>query len=234
MNILMINGTMRQESTYNIGKMLIDRIKKEEDMVIELFLPRDMPEFCRGCGMCIAKGEEKCPDYLIYMKRITRLIDDADLLVFTTPVFCFHASGQMKALLDHYGYRWMVHRPEGSMFKKQAVCISTAAGAGMKKALKDIKDSLVFWGVGRIFTYGIAVQNTSWEAVSEDIKVKIKEGLDKLASKIKLSPEEVQPSFKAKLMFYMGRMLQKRMQFNEADRVYWGEKGWLGKVRPWK
>ena len=234
MNILMINGTMRQESTYNIGKMLIDRIKKEEDMVIELFLPRDMPEFCRGCGMCIAKGEEKCPDYLIYMKRITRLIDDADLLVFTTPVFCFHASGQMKALLDHYGYRWMVHRPEGSMFKKQAVCIATAAGAGMKKALKDIKDSLAFWGVGRIFTYGIAVQNTSWEAVSEDIKVKIKEGLDKLASKIKLSPEEVQPSFKAKLMFYMGRMLQKRMQFNEADRVYWGEKGWLGKVRPWK
>lgn len=36
--------------------------------------------------------------------------------------------GSMKAFLDHYGYRWMVHRPEEKMFRKQAVCISTAAG----------------------------------------------------------------------------------------------------------
>ena len=34
--------------------------------------------------------------------------------------------------LDHYGYRWMVHCPEGSMFRKQGVCIATAAGAGIK------------------------------------------------------------------------------------------------------
>ena len=30
----------------------------------------------------------------------------------------------MKAFLDHYGYRWMVHRPEAKMFGKQAVVIN--------------------------------------------------------------------------------------------------------------
>lgn len=54
----------------------------------------------------------------------------------------------MKAFLDHYGYRWMVHRPEESMFRKQGVCISTAAGAGLKSTNKDMADSLFFWGVG--------------------------------------------------------------------------------------
>ena len=87
MNILMINGTMRKSSTYTIGKMLIEKIVKEEDTVKELFLPKDMPEFCRGCGVCFAQSEEKCPDYLIYMRRVTKMIDEADLLIFTTPVW---------------------------------------------------------------------------------------------------------------------------------------------------
>ena len=37
----------------------------------------------------------------------------------------------MKAWLDHYGWRWIVHRPEEKMFSKRGVVISTAAGAGM-------------------------------------------------------------------------------------------------------
>lgn len=234
MNILMINGTMRKSSTYTIGKMLIEKIVKEEDTVKELFLPKDMPEFCRGCGVCFAQSEEKCPDYLIYMRRVTKMIDEADLLIFTTPVFVYHASGQMKALLDHYGYRWMVHRPEGSMFKKQAICISTAAGVGMKKANKDIVDSLRFWGVGRIYTYGVAVAAVSWEGVEQSIKDKIEEDLSKLVLKIEHDPQKVTPSLRAKILFYVIRGMQKKQGLNKVDVEYWEKKGWLGKERPWK
>ena len=59
-------------------------------------------------------------------------MDEANVIILASPVYVFHATGAMKAFLDHYGYRWMVHSPEESMFKKQGVCISTAAGAGMK------------------------------------------------------------------------------------------------------
>ena len=68
--------------------------------------------------------------------------------------FCIGCTA-MKAFLDHYGYRWMVHRPEEKMFGKQAVCISTAAGMGMKNANKDMADSTFFWGCARTYKLGL-------------------------------------------------------------------------------
>ena len=53
----------------------------------EFFLPRDFGEFCIGC-----------------------------VIILASPVYVFHATGAMKAFLDHYGYRWMVHRPAPGMF----------------------------------------------------------------------------------------------------------------------
>ena len=41
----------------------------------------------------------------------------------------------------------MVHRPNGKMFTKQALIITTAAGGGMRSTIRDIKDSMNFWGV---------------------------------------------------------------------------------------
>ena len=62
MNILMINGTMKKSSTYRIAKMFVERVTLSQDTVNELFLPKDMPEFCRGCGLCITRDAKKCPD----------------------------------------------------------------------------------------------------------------------------------------------------------------------------
>ncbi len=233
MKILMINGTLRHGSSYRIGRLVIEKIAKKDDQILELYLPKDMPEFCRGCATCIIESEKKCPDYLMYMKRVTRMIDEADFLVFTSPVHVLRVTGAMKVLLDHYGYRFMVHRPEESMFGKQAVCITTGAGAGMRSTLKDMKQSLFFWGVGRIYTYGVAVAATKWEDVSQEIKEKIVQDIDKLALKFIQEPEQVTPSIKTKILFYIMRhMHQKGM--NPIDQAYWKEKGWLEKERPWK
>ena len=114
----------------------------------------------------------------------------------------------MKAFLDHYGYRWMVHSPEGSMFRKQGVCIATAAGAGVKSTLKDMADSLFFWGVARIYQYGLGVAATDWNG-------------------------KVTPGLKTKGMFYIMRMMQKN-GWNSRDVEYWKEHGWTEKKRPWK
>lgn len=233
MKILMINGTMRMGSTYHVGKLLIEKIAKEDDEICELFLPRDMPEFCRGCGVCFMESETKCMDYLMYMKRFTRLIDAADLLVFTSPVYVLHISGGMKALLDHYGYRYMFHRPEKSMFQKQAICIATAAGGGMKSALKDMKDSLFFWGVARIHTYGVAVKAISWDQVNDEIKTKIDQDTDRIVSKLIPDPQSVKPGIRTKILFYIARSMNKK-NGNPADTIYWKENGWLDKERPWK
>ena len=118
------------------------------------------------------------------------------------------------------------------MFTKQAVCISTAAGGGMKSACKDIKDSLFYWGVGKIYSYGVAVYATSWNEITDKRKKRIEANVHKIARKIVKNNGHVKPSLKTKVFFNIMRFMQKR-GWNKADVDYWQEKGWDKKKRPW-
>lgn len=182
MKITLINGQNHRGSTYHIGRMLAERLAGN-DTIEEIFLPRDFPHFCTGCGQCFLKSETLCPHYAALLP-LTKKLDGAELLIFTTPVYVYHTTGSMKAFLDHYGYRWLVHRPEPCMFHKQAVCIATAAGAGMKSACRDIADSLSFWGIPQIYTYGVAVRALHWEGVSPKIRGQIARRMEGLSKEI--------------------------------------------------
>ncbi len=230
MKVLMVNGQNHKGSTYHIGRILAEKITDTEQ-ITEIFLPRDMPHFCCGCTQCFMVHESKCPHYK-EIQPITELIDDADVLIFTSPVYVFHATGSMKALLDHYGYRWMVHRPEEKMFHKQAVAISTAAGGGMKSTCKDIKDSFFFWGVGKIYSFGIAVFAVKWVEVPTKRKTKIEKKTDQLARRIKRNDGHVSPGIKTKLLFRMMQLAQKKGLI-EPDARYWREKRWTEGIKPW-
>lgn len=229
MRTVIISGQNHKGSTYHIAEILAKKIGGE---VKEFFLPRDFGEFCLGCTQCFLDNEEKCPHYRKLLP-ITEAMDNADVLIFLSPVYVYHATGSMKALLDHYGYRWIIHRPEEKMFKKQAVCISTAAGAGMKSTIKDIADSLFFWGVPKIYKIGMAVAATDWNGVSENKKRSIEKTTDSIARKIKKNHGNVKPGMKTKFMFNIMRMMQKK-GWNERDVSYWKEKGWTEKERPWR
>ena len=155
------------------------------------------------------------------------------MIILASPVYVFHVTGAMKVFLDHYGYRWLVHRPEERMFHKQAVCISTAAGGGLKSTNKDMADSTFFWGIGKTYKYGEAVKAVSWNQVDDKIKHRIEKKTSSLARKIRKNYGNVRPSLKTKVFFEVMRRVQKN-GWNEADADYWREKGWTGKKRPWK
>ena len=229
MKIVIIHGQSHKGSTYHIAQILAKKLGGEQT---QFFLPRDFGEFCIGCTNCFGTSETMCPHYE-KLKPITEAIDRADVIILASPVYVYHATGAMKAWLDHYGYRWMVHRPSEHMFHKQAVCISTAAGAGMKSTNKDMADSLFFWGVGKTYSYGIRVSAVSYDSVSEKTKQKIEAKTTALAKKIRKNAGHVNPGLKTKGFFHMMRLLQKR-GWNQADVDYWKEKGWDGKNRPWK
>lgn len=231
MKIAVINGQNHKGSTYNIGRLLTDRLSGE---VTEFFLPEDFEYQCTGCSRCFIEDESKCPHY-DSLKKITDAIDKADVLIFTTPVYVMHCTGQMKSLLDHYGYRFMVHRPEETMFSKQAVVISTAAGAGMKSACRDITDSLFYWGIPKIYEIKAAVAAVSWDGVSLQKKQELQKIAEKTANKInKGFSKKINVSFKTKFMFNIMKMMQQKVMKNGIDFDYWEEKGWFGKKRPWK
>ena len=161
MKIAIIHGQNHQGSTYHIAHNLAEEIGGQ---ITEFFLPRDFDKFCVGCTTCFTKDETKCPHYEM-LSPITAAIDEADLIILSSPVYVFHATGAMKALLDHYGYQWMSHRPKAVMFGKQAVCVTTAAGAGMESTIKDMADSLFFWGVAKQYKLGFAISATSWDEI---------------------------------------------------------------------
>ena len=229
MKTVIIHGQSHKGSTYHIAHELAEKIGGE---ITEFFLPRDFGEFCLGCTRCFVDSETKCP-HVESLTPITQVMDDADVIILASPVYVYHATGAMKALLDHYGYRWMAHRPEGSMFKKQGVCIATAAGAGVKSALKDMSDSLFFWGIARIYSYGLGVAATDWDSVSAKKKAAIDKKLTTMAKRIASRKGQVQPGIKTKGMFAIMRLTQKN-GWNKADFEHWKAQGWLEKKRPWK
>lgn len=230
MKIVIINGQNHKGSTYHIGKMLADKIQGE---ITEFFLPRDFSEYCVGCSQCFETDEKKCPHYE-KQQKILNAMDAADVVILTSPVYVYHVSAPMKNFLDHQGHRWMVHRPKAEMFRKQAVCISTAAGAGMKTTNKDMADSLFFWGVPKIYKLGIAVRAVNWNGVTDKKKAEIEKATEKLAEKIRNNAGKVKPGIKTRGFFAIMRMVQKKLGWCEPDVKYWNEMGWTKQVRPWK
>lgn len=118
------------------------------------------------------------------------------------------------------------------MFSKQAVCISTAAGAGMRSTNRDMAHSTFFWGVGRTYRFGMGVAAIDWEGVSEKKKKKAERRLSALAQKIKRRQGRVRPGIKTKAMFSVMRLAFRRGG-NPADAAYWKAKGWTEHGRPW-
>ena len=197
MKTVIIHGQNHKGSTYHIARSLADKLGGE---TTEFFLPRDFGEFCVGCTRCFKETEARCPHYE-KLAPLTKAMDEADVIILASPVYVYHATGAMKAFLDHYGYRWMVHRPEESMFKKQGVCISTAAGGGMKSTNKDMAHSLFFWGVAKIYKIGVAVKAINWDSVSEKNKRKIDKTTDSIAQRIRKRNGRVRVGLKTKGFF---------------------------------
>ena len=229
MKIVILHGQNHKGSSYHIGRMLADMIDPD-NVIAEYFLPKALEHFCLGCYRCV-EDETACPFYA-EKRAIMDKAESADLLIFTTPTYCLRASAPMKAFIDLNFTYWMPHSPRKTMFGKKAIVVSTAAGVGMKSAIKDISTALLYWGVPYVKSYGIALQAANWEQVSDKKKAKIEHDIAKLAKRV--SSARVKVGLKTKGLFYIMRMMIKTYDDTSSEKKYWYDNGWLGKERPWK
>lgn len=231
MKVMVVHGQNHKGSTYRIGRMLADKITGADE-ITEFFLPKDLNHFCMGCYQCL-NDDSKCPFYE-EKHRIEMKMEEADILIFTTPVYCLRASAPMKSFIDLTFIHWMSHRPKACMFHKKAVVISTAAGTGTKPAIKDITTSLFYWGVPYIKSYGISVQAMNWDDVKAQKKEKIERDISKLAHRL-MKVGTPKAGIKTKVIFNMMRKMQKAgWGSGIQDLQYWEDQGWLSNKRPWK
>ena len=238
MKITVINGTEKHGVTYRMKEIFLEQFRDDSE-ITEYYLPGDGPGFCTGCTACFRNNQNLCRD-AEKVQKIEKSLLEADLLVFTSPAYVFHTTGAMKALLDHFGYRWMPHRPAKEMFGKRAVIITQCLGAGGKSTAKDIKDSLSWWGVSniRVCTFKL-MSEIRWDRIPEKKREQITAKLINVADKINQIDftRPARTSLITKLKFYAVRMLQTGLGKNDpeyTDYKYWKSNGWIDDKRPWK
>ncbi len=238
MKITVINGTEKHGVTYRLKEIFLSEFKEKAD-ITEYYLPQDCPAFCIGCTNCILKGEEACKD-AEKIGGIEQSLLEADLIVMTSPAYVFHATGAMKAFLDHFAYRWLPHRPDPEMFTKRAVIVTQCLGAGAKSAAKDIKHSLSWWGISEISVFtGALMGDIVWDKLSQRRRDEFSRKVKKLSQKF-VCIDYTKPAHTkliTKIKFHFCRVMQKSLHKADPeylDGKYWAAQGWLGRVRPWR
>lgn len=230
MEITIIHGQMHKGSTYHITEQIKNKIITKDTVVHKFYLPKDMPHSCNGCFQCIKNGEQYCPHYE-KVSKIVQAMENSEVILIDSPTYCFSMTGQLKTLFDHFGFMWLTHRPNESMFHKTGVAISTAAGAGAKKVTRAINEQFFWMGLSRCYQLPVTVGASSWDEVSIKRKYKIEKSTNLIAKQVR---KKKAANFRLKFLFLLFRLMQKSNEWNATDKNYWKEKGWLEKERPWK
>lgn len=225
MKATIIIGTSQKGCTYAMKELLKKQLSTLHPDISfdEYTLPNAAPHFCVGCKSCFVNGESTCP-HVASIAPIWASFLESDLLVFIFPLYVMRVPGQLKALLDHYGYRWASHRPDKRMREKRALIITQGIGAPTKYAISDVETSLRWWGVSDIRSLGIRlIEGVIWEELSSKKRDEIEQKLMRLALSTKKSLRR--NHLKTKMFFKMCQAMQRDMlkkgEPYSLDTQYW-------------
>lgn len=229
MKITVIHGSPRRGNTYLAAQKFIEALGERGPVeASEFFLPKDLPAFCLGCCACILQDESACP-HARHTGPVLESMLAADALLLTTPVYVMSASGVMKNFLDHYPFLFINHRPRPEFFRKKAFVLSTAAGGGLRSAMKSVAVCLKFWGVNRIYRKGFPLYALNWDEMPARRRQKYDRQIGRSAAKFRRAVEKGPgaPYLFTRFYFAVSRWMQKRGMSVPADRQYWQAQGWL-------
>jgi multimeric flavodoxin WrbA len=216
-------GSAHKGHTYNAVAQFLGNLESMGDVETEIVRLSDYQlGVCRGCRLCLDKGEEKCPHH-----------DDRDLLVekmlasdgviFATPNYSFQVSGIMKVFLDRLAF--VFHRPR--FFGKTFTSIVTEGIYGGKKII----DYLDFVGNGLGFNIVKGSCVNTRGPITEQQQAKIDETLAAHARRYQATlqkPAYPAPRLFNLFMFRWGRTAM-RLELDESclDYRYYRDKGWF-------
>lgn len=235
MKTVILNDGIRCGSTLKCLQLFLQEFSEYgKTEVQEIVLPKDMPHVCYGCSSCIQNGEATCP-HSRRVKPIVEALTKADLIIISSPVYRHDVTEHLMALLDHLNYIWFSHRPLPEMFHKVALTVTTTTGTGLSKATKTMRNSLIFWGVKRVYSFKRRVPSVKWEELTGKKKRSLQRDVIKKAGRINKALEKgdkLHYPIARRLFFLMNRGMMLKNNWNQYDRSYWERQGWLGKSRP--
>lgn len=87
MKITAVVGSPHKGQTCRVVKTFADELKKHGEVDFEYIFLNDLNlRLCRGCGICLEKGEEYCPLH-DDLKAVSKTLMESDGVVFAAPVY---------------------------------------------------------------------------------------------------------------------------------------------------
>lgn len=229
MKILAIIGSPRTNGNTYRTVCQIERELNEKNDEIEfeyVQLSQIKLELCKGCYVCIEKGEEKCP-LKDNRESLEIKMKQADAVIFASPVYTYNVSWIIKNFLDRFAYR--CHRPDFHGKKAMVVVSTGAVGIGFVASFL----SFMLGTMGFIICAKVGV---TFSPPHEKNEKKLKKEMNKLIRqtdvfyKKLIDTKPVKPSFIKLLSFKMQQKAFSKAPQNLADYKFWKDKGWLEKT----
>jgi len=224
MKVLAVQGSPHKGNTFERVERFGSIITSLGDVEFEHIALKDIEILpCKGCFLCFYKGIDACP-LEDDKAELARKLDEADGVVFATPVYSMHVSYLLKTFMDRFAYNF--HRPR--YFGKYAVGLAVAGVSGLKETLSYIKMVSTSWGYDYLGDMGYIDTPTIMEA---EAFLDFKDTTDQVARRLHhavLTKPPMRPSIKDYMYFHFMRAAYSRMKDTvPVDYAYWKEKGWL-------
>jgi multimeric flavodoxin WrbA len=224
MKVTAFVGSARRKHTFNNTEQFLLRLQALGDIEYEIVSLSDYDlKTCKGCMLCLNKGEELCPLKDDRDKLIEKM-NNSDGIIFSSPNYSFNVSGLMKIFLDRLGF--IFHRPR--FFGKAYTSIVVQ---GFYRGNKII-DYFNFLGSG----LGFNVVNGCCINSLEPMTVKDQKKVDRIIGKQSkkfysalIKKEYPTPGIFKLMIFRMSRTSIKLL-LNEdwRDYTYYKNSGWFG------
>ena len=224
MKVTAFVGSARMKHTYNVSEKFLQKLQSLGDIEYEIVPLSDYNlKICKGCMLCLNKGEELCPLKDDRDKLIDKM-NNSDGIIFSSPNYSFNVSGLMKIFLDRLGF--IFHRPR--FFGKAFTSIVVQ---GFYRGNK-IVDYFNFIGNGLGFNVVNGSCLNSLEPMTEKDQKKTDRIIDKQSIKFYstlIKREYPIPSYFKIMIFRMARKSVKLL-LDESwrDYTYYKNNGWFG------
>ena len=173
---------------------------------------------CRGCYVCIAKGEQYCPlkdDRDMLIKEIT----DADGVIFASSVYVNTITSLMKQFMERVSF--ITHRPR--LFDKYAMVMAICRGFGADKANEYMNDIFSSFGFNVVPSLELQFSTKNEEEKKYNHEKTIK-AFNTLIARIEKG-ERNKPTMTQLVMFNLFKTISElNKEYFEADYQYYKDK----------
>jgi multimeric flavodoxin WrbA len=228
MKILAIIGSPRGKgNTYRTVRKVEERMKAQGDIQFDyLFLKDANLQSCKGCNICLLKGEDRCP-LKDDRADIDQRMREADGVVFASPTYVLNVTALMKNFIDRFAFS--SHRPR---FFKPAMAISTTGATGAELVSFLLGLTAGSWGFDVVSKVSALTPFDGKAYVHKDMakyNSKMEKKLDKAARKFYTA---VRQGRRQPGVFSIAQFLLRKASFmkepeENLDRIYFERNGWL-------